>query len=355
MSQTKQTPKLYIAGMGMITPVGGNVTMTAAAINAGISAYGLSDYDTNSDEPITMAKVPNSVFEQMECDIIQTDIFNNRYERMIRMTIIALRECLLKHKTEDAIPFLLAMPEGNLGEEEYTPIIPSLANNFTPWINAAISRRFCTGRAAGMETVDFAFNYLMDQPQDYTLVAGVDSFEDDAVLAKYSGRLLSPGTTDAFAPGEGASALLLTRHIELAERRNGYVIALHQPGMADEPGHLFSETPYRGEGLDSAFKKALANQPEHSIHSIYSCMNGENHWAKEYGVAYLRNRNVFHDPVHIEHPADCYGDLGAASATSLIILAAEHLFKNKNATNHLVYSSADKAARGALVLEKILV
>jgi 3-oxoacyl-[acyl-carrier-protein] synthase I len=38
------TPKLYIAGMGMITPVGANVAMTAASVEAGISAYGESRY-----------------------------------------------------------------------------------------------------------------------------------------------------------------------------------------------------------------------------------------------------------------------------------------------------------------------
>lgn len=82
-------------------------------------------------------------------------------------------------------------------------------------------------------------------------------------------------------------------------------------------------------------------------------MNGENHWAKEYGVAVLRNRNALKDPVRVVHPADCYGDVGAATATTLIALAAEHLFKHKNARAHVVYSSSDTAKRGAIVIEKV--
>ena len=82
-------------------------------------------------------------------------------------------------------------------------------------------------------------------------------------------------------------------------------------------------------------------------------MNGENHWAKEYGVAFLRNRKAFKDPVCVEHPADCYGDIGSATATALISLAAENLFKNDLAQAHLVYSSSDTAKRGAIVLKKI--
>ncbi len=145
----------------------------------------------------------------------------------------------------------------------------------------------------------------------------------------------------------------MTRHPELAEQRNGFVIALHSPGMSEEDGHLYSDASYRGDGLDQAFKKALLNQSEQSIHSIYSSMNGENHWAKEYGVAFLRNKEKFIEKVNIEHPADCYGDIGAATATALITLAAERLHKSKQAQKHLVYSSSDFGSRGAIVVEKI--
>lgn len=349
-----ETPKLYIAGMGMITPVGGNVAMTVAAVEAGISGYKNSEYRTNKNEPVVMAKVPNLVFEQIQCNVGGSDVFNYRQERIIRLAIIALRESVSKHIVVEAVPLLLAMPENNLNDEECSPIIPALTENIAPWINTTITRRFSTGRAAGMEALDFAFNYLMNQPQDYLLVAGVDSFEDDSVITKYQSRILSIGAADAFAPGEGASALLLTRHIELAEKRDGYAIALNRPAIAKEDGNLFSEKPYKGEGLDKTFKLALHHQPSKSIHAIYSSMNGENHWAKEYGVAYLRSKNKFIDDIKIEHPADCYGDLGAATSTALIILAAEKLYKANLAKKHLVYSSSDKETRGALVIEKIL-
>lgn len=163
------------------------------------------------------------------------------------------------------------------------------------------------------------------------------------------------GSADSFVPGEAAGFLLLTRHPSLALVCDGQVIALNAPGIADEPGHLYSEEPYRGDGLDLAFKKALINQPEQSIHSIYGSMNGENHWAKEYGVASLRNKKAFNDAVCLEHPADCYGDIGSATSSVLIALAAENLFKNTHAKSHLVYSSSDTAKRGTTIIEKISV
>src|SRR5690606_7316605 len=115
------------------------------------------------------------------------------------------------------------------------------------------------------------------------------------------------------------------------------IIAIHEPGLSDELGHIHSDFPYKGEALDKAFKHALVNINTAKINRIYSTMNGEHYWAKEYGVAYLRNRDAFVDDVVLEHPADCYGDLGAASATALIALAANNLFTHRTETSALVY------------------
>jgi len=114
-----------------------------------------------------------------------------------------------------------------------------------------------------------------------------------------------------------------------------------------------SDEPYRGDGLDQAFKLALHDYTGNAIRTIYSSMNGEQQWAKEYGVAYLRNKEKFHDPVKIEHPADCYGDLGSATAPVLMGLAAESLLKQPGLGTHLVYSSSDGAARAAVRMEKL--
>src|SRR5690606_15424569 len=139
-------PKLYIAGMGMITPLGPNVQTTVAAVNAGISAYSLSEYQTEEGEPITMARVPNQVFERVQCEFPEEgDVFNFRHERMIRMAIIALREVVLESSTEEAVPLLLAMPEMHVSEEDLTPIVPALVHILAPWVHCYLIRRFSLG------------------------------------------------------------------------------------------------------------------------------------------------------------------------------------------------------------------
>lgn len=350
-------PKLYIAGMGMITPVGANAPMTAALIDAKMSAYAETDYIGQDGQPVIMAAVPDLVFQEVEAEIGEGDKFNTRHDRVIKMAIIAIREACAQRTTKQPVPLVLAMPHGQADEEGLTPLIQNLERNCKPWINTEQTRRIHSGRAAGIEAIDFVFRYLLDSPHEFFLIGGSDSYQDYARLGPLADRerLLVVGAQDGFAPGEAAGFLLLTRSPKLALAREGNIVALHPPGIAEEPGHLYSEETYRGDGLDQAFKQALTNynNPQQKIHRIYSSMNGEQHWAKEYGVAFIRNKDHFHEQVEIEHPAEYYGDIGAATAPVLIALAAEHLFNTAKATANLVYSSSDHAKRGTVVVEKI--
>ena len=355
----EHSAKLYIAGMGSITPVGSNIAMTAAVVAAGISAYSRSEYHNQHFQPITVSPVPDAIFKDVDATIIQSDGFNAQHDRVIKMAIIALREACAAHQGEQAIPLILAMPEATsaVGCCSVSGLIKNLAKNCQPWVSAPLSRSVHTGRAAGMEALAFAFDYLYDLPNEFMLVGGSDSYFEYSRLnlLDEADRLLHQSSFDGFTLGEAAGFLLLTRHPELALVRDGHIIAVNLPGIADEQGHLASDVPYRGDGLDQAFKKAINNYNGGNIHSIYGSMNGENYWSKEYGVAYIRNRAAFQDPVRLEHPADCYGDLGSATCPILIALAAEHLFKNSKAKAHLVYGSSDSVKRGAVVVEKIAI
>jgi 3-oxoacyl-[acyl-carrier-protein] synthase-1 len=76
-------------------------------------------------------------------------------------------------------------------------------------------------------------------------------------------------------------------------------------------------------------------------------MNGEHYWAKEFGVAMTRSSHRFSNVKH-EHPADCYGDIGAATGGALIALAALHSLKQSTPTSCLVCTSSDTAYRAAI-------
>jgi len=230
----------------------------------------------------------------------------------------------------------------------------SIADNCRPLSDPGLFHSFHSGRAAGIEAIGHAFSHVLAGQHEFVCVGGSDSYMEDVSLDELdeSRRLLSAKNSDGFAPGEGAGFLLLTTDKTRALERDGHVIVLHKPGLAEEAGNLRSDDVYRGDGLDKAFKSALVNHRRRNIHCIYSSMNGESYWAKEMGVARIRNQQSISDTAVVHHPADCYGDLGAATAPVLIALAAEHLLRSPSARAALVYSSSDTATRGAIVIEK---
>jgi 3-oxoacyl-[acyl-carrier-protein] synthase-1 len=116
-----------------------------------------------------------------------------------------------------------------------------------------------------------------------------------------------------------------------------------------EPGPLNSEVPYRGEGLAQVVSAVVASGTlPLPVREVYSSMNGEQHWAKEWGVSHLRNSSAF-DPGHgLHHPADCTGDTGAACGPLMVGLAALGLAGGYRRSPCLVYGSSDDGARAAV-------
>ena len=80
------------------------------------------------------------------------------------------------------------------------------------------------------------------------------------------------------------------------------------------------------------------------ISRIFSSMNGERYWGKEWGVAYLRNQQAFLPEHSLVHPADCFGDIGAAAGSILLGLAA------RSDGPSIVYCSSDRGQRSALIV-----
>jgi len=347
--------KLYIAGIGMITSLGENTSTTTAAVNAGISRYAVSNYYGDNSDPITMANIPDAALAEIEAELDEGDVFCERHYRVTLMAIDSVREACSTLNSKEVIPLFVAMPDVDEDTDGLVPMVNELEENCQPRISTSKSRSIYTGRAAGIEAIDFAFRHADTTNDNYILVGGSDSYQDyDRInpLAEKN-RLLEQGNMNGFVPGEAACFLLLTSKVELAKQHKRKVIALHPPGIANEPGHFHSEEPYKGDGLDQAFKKALGNSSNSKINSIYSSMNGEHYWAKELGVAFTRNKSAFYDSTNTEHPADLLGDVGSATGSLLVALAVKNLFNNSKVNKHLVYSSSDTARRGAIILEKM--
>lgn len=355
MNQQNNLKRLHIAGTGMITPVGGNTVMTIAAVNAGINQYQASSFFNKHDKPMTVTTVPEGALPPVHEDLKNSQL-TGREKRLIRLAMPALQEVFSHYPSDQPLPLFLAGPELIHSSVKTTTakILTYIKIQTNANIDLPSSRYFATGRAGLIDAIDMAFRYFSATNAAYVVVGGVDSYLDAATLGNLDAedRILAEDMADAFAPGEGASFLLLRNPaIHNDETQNEAV--LFEPGIATEKGHRYSEQPYLGQGLADAFKVAIANGSGEKISTIFSTMNGENFFAKEFGVASIRNHSALHEKCKHEHPIDCFGDMGAATAAVLIALAQHRLLKSKTPTQNLVYCSSDMAGRGALCVSTI--
>jgi 3-oxoacyl-[acyl-carrier-protein] synthase-1 len=218
------------------------------------------------------------------------------------------------------------------------------------------SRMFPVGRAAGLYALQEAIEQLKTGQAEQIVVGGVDTYLDLYLLGTLDmeGRVLAEGVMDGFVPGEGAGFLLLSRGTNSIPRKTPLAIVL---GVATgvEKGHRYSEEVYRGDGLASTIQRLFGSVPQkkEKVRTIYAGFNGENFWAKEWGVAYIRSQDNFETDFRVEHPADCFGDPGAALGPLAVGLAAIGMQRGYLKGPSLVWCSSDREERAATVVHRL--
>jgi 3-oxoacyl-[acyl-carrier-protein] synthase-1 len=346
------TSKIYLAATGMLTPVGFDSASTNAAIAAGLSAYEDSMHHNKNFNPMRMALIPEDALPPLNPELISLTGLTSRQRRILRIATPAIQEVITGLPLKEPPALFLALPESipDSAFSIHPKFLDALEIQTNVKFDKTSSRIFATGRAGGIEAIDLVFKYFEATGKDVAIVGGVDTYLDHLLLGVLDkdNRILAENISDGFAPGEAAGFLLL-----VSERVKNYLphppkAEIFRPGLANEPGHRYSEEPYRGDGLANAFQLAIKNSDGKPIDAIYASLNGENFGAKELGIAFMRNKSAFAENTKTEHPADCFGDIGAAFGPVLI---ANALASKQN--NVLCYCSSETQTRAAIVVARL--
>lgn len=164
-------------------------------------------------------------------------------------------------------------------------------------------------------------------------------------------RLKCAYLTDGLMPAEAACFLIIERECN-AQARGAQILArLVSTGIQREEAAILSERPNTAKGLTAAVRSALgdARLDASEIGSVWSDLNGESYRAREW--AFSEIRLGFKAQTELIHPADCYGDVGAASDAILLGLAtlaqATGWSGGKPA---LVFTGSEAGIRGATII-----
>ncbi len=341
--------KVYLAATGLLTPAGFNAATTAAVVKARLNIYRKSNHVNKDFNAMSMALIPEGAIPPLNPSLEKTLGLTARHRRMLRIATPAANHVMAALTLKRPPPLFLALPESlpNCPSHIEAKFIDHLMLQSGLSIDRNLSRIVATGRSAGLEVIDLAFKYLEISGNDVVLVGGIDSYLDHELLCRLDSddRILAENIADGFAPGEAAGFLLLVSERVVSKLPRKPEAVLYQPGLANEPGHRYSSKPYLGEGLSKAFKAAIENAGSPPIEKIYASLNGESFGAKEFGIACLRNQAVLSENFITEHPADCFGDIGAAFGPVLISLTVAD-----KVGNYLLYCSSELEARSAIVV-----
>lgn len=350
--------RIVVTAIGAFSPLGGNAEQTAAAVKAGAAA--ISEYpflyctphDPGWDEdlPMYVAAVP------------AIDAAVKGLERFSQLAIPALTEVLdkakLKRQSLANTGLLLAIPQFSevtlkLGLDKQW--LPQLCRRMG--LSLKIAKVEAEGRVGVFSQIASAIPLLQTGALEQCIVGGVDThliMEHLELLDEYW-RLKSERNVDGFTPGEAAAMLMLETEAHALARGVKPLAVIGGLGSGQEPEIFSSEKVSTGQGLAAAMRSALATKPEnHSVNKVYCDFNGESYYAFELGLMQSRLGPVFAKAGELSHPAECYGDAGAASGGLLAVCAiSEFLQKPKKYQDAMLWTSTDNGKRMALVLESI--
>jgi len=342
--------RVHVIALAARTPVGFSAEATAAAVRAGISRLALHPFMVDdTGEKLHAAFDPSLERPCFGCD------------RMIALASAALDELIAKLTKNVAwpspIPVLLAAPEARpgFGDQDAQRLVTRLRASLP---NAAAKldvQLVGRGHAGGLHALQLAMQ-RMSPGNDLFVVGGVDSYlEADTIDWLASNRQLSSSEVrSGFVPGEGAGFIALGTEGALRQLRLTSLAVVRGAGTAKESKLIKTDAINLGEGLAAAIQSAShgLRLPDEAVDTVYCDINGERYRSEEWGFALLRGGQREVKSSGYVAPADCWGDVGAASGPLLCLLAVRSWARRYAAgPRALVCAGSESGLRGAVVLE----
>jgi 3-oxoacyl-[acyl-carrier-protein] synthase-1 len=353
MSDTDRTPDrtVHIVAVGSRTSVGDSAAASAAAVRARVTM--MAEHPAMVDRfgaPIVVARAPYLPAQSALPERIR--LLGGAAAAEAMQPHI---DTLTRHGVRPAI--IVGTPAIRPGWEPASdaPLRAELLR-LLPAADAAGSlRALPLGHVGAIVALEQAWRLIHGGRAEACLAGGVDSYIDRVTLEwiDWTGQLHAKANPRGFIPGEAAGFCLLMSADAMRRCGLASLGVVVFAATADEQKLRRDKAICIGEGLTGAIRRCLAALPEPEgkvDHLIYD-FNGQPHRAEEYGFTAMRVGGRLRDPGDVLAPADCWGDVGAASGAlfaSLAVAAAQRGYARGALT--LLWASAMLAERSAALL-----
>jgi len=339
-----------------MTAVGLNAESTAAAIRAGISRLQeWNEYTDIQGNPVLAASIP---LASADADAV---------ERLQGLTTRCLGSLLEQYFNQLPYPIhtihvLIGVAPlhrpGSRYEGEKEELAKKLRLCVQRYAKQTTVHVIVSGNPSALDALIQADKLLQTDPYGVCLVGAVDSLLDEETLDWFESaerlKTATFGRNHGLSPGEAVGFFAVETKIGALSRARSALAVVRTANIAHEPGAITSQRPSIGEGLTTACRAALlqaGSRPE-NIATVMGDLNGEFFRSKEWAYAALRCLPETDTVRSLWHPADCMGDVGAASGAVLVNLAAVGLSRGWAKRQVLIFCSDDWGNRGIALLDK---
>jgi 3-oxoacyl-[acyl-carrier-protein] synthase-1 len=381
-------PDVVVAGLGMVSVLGTDVSTNCAAARAGINrASALDHFRVRSEVEGTaeviighQASLLTRGFEgearlvrlasgalvdlQAQCGQVDWGACRHRFylslpeARRLRsgMELVAdedRRRALLEEESaRQEVERQAAVPSADAVQSAFSDRILRMAAVQARW-PAAVARpaaSFC-GHAGGVDAVRAALSDLTSGAIDMAIVLAVDSYLDQETLGWLSlcGRLKCDGVPAGIQPGEAGAAIALRRREYAAGSELASIGAV---SVDHEERALLSGAAAGGTALARVVGDCWDGAGG-GVPWVITDHNGEVYRATDWAYALVRLRarfDAFADPI-VWFPAAWYGETGAASALVAICTAVRAWERRyAPAPGAIIAAASDGGGRAAVVV-----
>lgn len=338
---------ICVVSVGAMTSVGLNAPASAAAVRSGIANFADHPYMINQEgDPYVVAMVPS------------VNKGTSATQRYIDLALPAIEEALYPLNNLainiGEIPVIIGLPEVHPGLPDDLPI--KLANRVKELGGELLFKDVRTvlkGHSAGLVALETGSKLVLDENFEFCMFGGVDSYIDPDTLdwIENNEQLHTPLNAWGFIPGEAAAFCLICSRDTAYKYKLPIKAQLVAISTAFEKNKIKTETVCIGQGLTQAAMNVMQALPRESLIDYTICdQNGEAYRADEFGFMLARLSEYFNDPSEYMAPADCWGDVGAASGPlfiNLITFAAKKGYSKGPYT--LLWTSSEGGERTAAI------
>lgn len=340
--------QVHLTDAGAVCSIGTSVPAICAAVRGRVDGFrSYRNFPAARDgRPLVMARVPMSA------------PVPDAVHRMAAMADRAAQECVTASGGADAVgrlPVFLALPGQRPGWEEADMLafFEGFQTRLACQTDPENSALFPSGHFGGLAALGAGFELVRSGVADRVMVGGVASLDAPYldILDRFE-LLKGPDTPFGFIPGEAAGFVMLCAADILPQER-ALSPCLTDWATAEEPSPWYAlDGPPGGKGLSETMISLLPPDGSEGQKAdvAYSDHNGE-HWrAEEWSTAYLRTGPRHGHPLDHRHPADCWGDVDAATGPLLAMLAAYDMHRDGHRSALLCCSGLFNALRAGVLM-----